>query len=147
MRVVKTAAVQLSPVLYGREGTVEKVVRTIHDLGHQQVEFATFPETVVPYYPYFSFVQSPVQKIVGPASEAARSGGSRAISCHGRHRRGCQAGEGCRVARHQRARQWNPVQHAAALRRRLMRKSLCTSKPPTLRHPVRRRATPHQSTT
>ena len=66
MRVVKAAAVQLSPVLDSREGTVEKVVRTIHELGHQQVEFATFPETVVPYYPYFSFVQSPVQNIVGP---------------------------------------------------------------------------------
>ena len=26
----------------------------------------TFPETVVPYYPYFSFVQSPVQNIAGP---------------------------------------------------------------------------------
>jgi aliphatic nitrilase len=30
------------------------------------VQFATFPETVVPYYPYFSFVQSPYQTIVGP---------------------------------------------------------------------------------
>jgi aliphatic nitrilase len=53
-------------VLYSREGTVEKIVRTIHDLGQQRVEFATFPETVIPYYPYFSFVQSPLQNIVGP---------------------------------------------------------------------------------
>ena len=30
------------------------------------MQFATFPETVVPYYPYFSFVQSPLQNIVGP---------------------------------------------------------------------------------
>ncbi|HLK61283.1 MAG TPA: nitrilase-related carbon-nitrogen hydrolase [Chthonomonadaceae bacterium] len=66
MNVVKAAAVQLSPVLYSREGTIEKVVRTIHELGRQGVEFATFPETVVPYYPYFSFVQPPVQNIVGP---------------------------------------------------------------------------------
>jgi aliphatic nitrilase len=29
------------------------------------VEFATFPETVVPYYPYFSFIQTPVQIIAG----------------------------------------------------------------------------------
>src|ERR687894_451092 len=57
MSVVKAAAVQLSPVLYSREGTVEKVVRKIHELGRQGVRFATFPETVVPYYPYFSFVQ------------------------------------------------------------------------------------------
>ena len=66
MRIVKAAAVQLSPVLYSREGTVEKVVRKIHELGRQGVQFATFPETVVPYYPYFSFVQTPYQTIVGP---------------------------------------------------------------------------------
>jgi aliphatic nitrilase len=29
------------------------------------VQFATFPETVVPYYPYFSFIQSPYQIIAG----------------------------------------------------------------------------------
>jgi len=57
MRVVRAAAVQLSPVLYSREGTVEKVARKIHELGQQEVQFATFPETVVPYYPYFSFIQ------------------------------------------------------------------------------------------
>ena len=61
MRIVKAAGVQLSPVLYSREGTVEKVVRKIHELGQQGVQFATFPETVVPYYPYFSIVQSGYQ--------------------------------------------------------------------------------------
>ncbi|HEX7315649.1 MAG TPA: nitrilase-related carbon-nitrogen hydrolase [Pyrinomonadaceae bacterium] len=65
MRVVKAAAVQLSPVLYSREGTVEKVVRKIRELGRQGVQFATFPETVVPYYPYFSFVQPPYQMVAG----------------------------------------------------------------------------------
>jgi nitrilase len=66
MSVVKAAAVQLSPVLYSRVGTVEKVVSKIHELGELGVEFATFPETVVPYYPYFSFVQTPLQNITGP---------------------------------------------------------------------------------
>ena len=66
MKVIKAAAVQMSPVLYSREATVEMVVRKIHELGGQGVQFATFPETVVPYYPYFSFVQSPVQNIAGP---------------------------------------------------------------------------------
>ena len=65
MRVVKAAAVQLSPVLYSREGTVEKVVQKIHELGQKGVEFATFPETFVPYYPYFSFIQTPYQTITG----------------------------------------------------------------------------------
>ena len=65
MKVVKAAAVQLSPVLYSREGTVDKVVRTIHELGRQGVQFATFPETVVPYYPYFSFLQPAFHIIAG----------------------------------------------------------------------------------
>jgi nitrilase len=59
MTAIKAAAVQLSPVLYSREGTVDKVIRLILDLGRQGVQFATFPETVVPYYPYFSFVLPP----------------------------------------------------------------------------------------
>jgi nitrilase len=65
MRTVKAAAVQISPLLYSREGTVDKVVRKIHELGQEGVQFATFPETVVPYYPYFSFVQSAYQIIAG----------------------------------------------------------------------------------
>jgi aliphatic nitrilase len=59
MTIVKAAAVQISPVLYSRAGTVEKVVETIRELGRQGVQFATFPETLVPYYPYFSFVMPP----------------------------------------------------------------------------------------
>jgi nitrilase len=59
MTVIKAAAVQLSPVLYSREGTVDKVVQKIIELGLQGVQFATFPETVVPYYPYFALVQAP----------------------------------------------------------------------------------------
>jgi len=65
MRTVRAAAVQLSPVLYSREGTVDKVVRRIHEIGREGVQFATFPETVVPYYPYFSFVQAAHQIIAG----------------------------------------------------------------------------------
>ncbi|WP_310784435.1 nitrilase-related carbon-nitrogen hydrolase [Mycobacterium sp. Z3061] len=61
MTVIRAAAVQLSPVLYSREGTVDKVVAKIADLGARGVQFATFPETVIPYYPYFSFVQRPFQ--------------------------------------------------------------------------------------
>ena len=66
MLIVKAAAVQMSPVLYSREGTVQKVVRKIEELGVIGVQFATFPETVIPYYPYFSFIQPPFQNIIGP---------------------------------------------------------------------------------
>jgi nitrilase len=65
MKTVKAAAVQLSPVLYSREGTVDKIVSSIRELGRQGVQFATFPETVVPYYPYFSFIQPPYQISAG----------------------------------------------------------------------------------
>src|SRR5579859_5612947 len=65
MKIIKAAAVQLSPVLYSREGTVDKIVRKILELGQQGVQFATFPETVVPYYPYFSAVQPAIQILSG----------------------------------------------------------------------------------
>src|ERR1700680_1636033 len=41
------------------------VVQKIHELGQQGVQFATFPETVVPYYPYFSAVQTGIQLLSG----------------------------------------------------------------------------------
>jgi nitrilase len=65
LKVVKAAAVQFSPVLYSREATVEKVVRKILELGEKGVQFATFPETVIPNYPYFSAVQTGVQLLSG----------------------------------------------------------------------------------
>ena len=56
LTVIKAAAVQLSPVLDSREGTVDKVCRQITtSAARAGPQFATFPETVVPYYPYFSF--------------------------------------------------------------------------------------------
>ena len=64
--IIKAAAVQISPVLYSRQGTVEKVVRKISDLGKQGVQFATFPEDSGSLLPYFSFIQAPLQNIAGP---------------------------------------------------------------------------------
>src|ERR1700754_895703 len=61
MTVVRAAAVQISPVLYSRGGTVEKVIEKIAELGHEDVQFATFPEAIVPYYPYFSTLQRPIE--------------------------------------------------------------------------------------
>ena len=59
--MVRVAAVQLSPVLHSRAGTMEKVVRAIADAAAGGAELVVFPETVVPYYPYFSFVTPPAQ--------------------------------------------------------------------------------------
>ncbi len=58
-RTVRAAAIQLTPVLENATGTVEKVCDAIRDAAARGVAFAVFPETFVPYYPYFSFVRPP----------------------------------------------------------------------------------------
>ncbi len=58
-RKVRAAAVQLSPVLFSREGTTSKVCDKIAEAAAQGAELVVFPETVVPYYPYFSFIKAP----------------------------------------------------------------------------------------
>jgi aliphatic nitrilase len=55
-RIVRAAAVQLSPVLDSAFGTVERVVSAIADAAAQGAQLVVFPETAVPYYPYFSFI-------------------------------------------------------------------------------------------
>ena len=59
-KTVRAAAVQISPVLFSREGTTEKVLDAIATAAQEGVQLIVFPETLVPYYPYFSFVQPPV---------------------------------------------------------------------------------------
>ena len=58
--VIRAAAVQITPVLHSREGTTEKVCRAIERAAADGAELVVFPETFVPYYPYFSFVLPPV---------------------------------------------------------------------------------------
>ena len=54
--IVRAAAVQIAPDLHGRAGTIAKVLAAIDDVAARGAELAVFPETLVPYYPYFSFV-------------------------------------------------------------------------------------------
>ena len=58
-RTLKAAAVQVAPVLDRPGGTVEKVLDAMDRAAGQGVSFCVFPETLVPYYPYFSFVTPP----------------------------------------------------------------------------------------
>ena len=58
-RIVKAAAVQVAPVFDRPGGTVEKVLDAITRAAGEGVSFCVFPETLVPYYPYFSFVAPP----------------------------------------------------------------------------------------
>jgi nitrilase len=58
-RVVRAAAVQLAPVLDAPDGTLDKVCVAIGDAAARGARLVLFPETFVPYYPYFSFVRPP----------------------------------------------------------------------------------------
>ena len=91
MSTIRAAAVQLSPVLENATGTVDKVCAAIADLGSKGVRLAVFPETFVPYYPYFSFVRPPAAigaehlrlyenapTIPGPATNAVAEAAKRA---------------------------------------------------------------------
>ncbi|WP_196259169.1 Nit6803 family nitrilase [Pelagibacterium limicola] len=60
--VIRAAAVQIAPDLTGRAGTVERVLNAIAEAAGKGAQFIVFPETFVPYYPYFSFVLPPVQQ-------------------------------------------------------------------------------------
>lgn len=60
MNKVKAAAVQIAPDLDSREATVERVVSAVAEAARHDAEIVVFPETFVPYYPYFSFVMPPV---------------------------------------------------------------------------------------
>ncbi|MEO0796110.1 MAG: Nit6803 family nitrilase [Verrucomicrobiota bacterium] len=59
MKVV-AAAVQITPSLESAQGTVDNMERALVQAANQGVQLAVFPETFVPYYPYFSFVDAPV---------------------------------------------------------------------------------------
>ena len=85
-RVFRVAAFQLSPILFDRDGTTEKVIRSIEKCGQEDIRLAVFPETFIPNYPYFAWVQPPAViaelhgrlyeqavEVPGPVTEAVGS--------------------------------------------------------------------------
>ncbi len=58
--IVRAAAVQIAPDFDAPDGTVNKVLEAIDRAAAQGAQLAVFPETLLPYYPYFSFVKPPV---------------------------------------------------------------------------------------
>jgi aliphatic nitrilase len=58
-RRVRAAAVQMSPVLFDRAATTAKLCALVDEAGRRNAELAVFGETIIPYYPYFSFVKAP----------------------------------------------------------------------------------------
>ncbi|APR40329.1 Nit6803 family nitrilase [Paraburkholderia sp. SOS3] len=59
-RIIRAAAVQIAPDLERPGGTLDKVCDALDEAAAKGVQLAVFPETFVPYYPYFSFVRPPV---------------------------------------------------------------------------------------
>lgn len=61
-KTVRAAAAQIAPDLDSEGGTLARVLETVHVAARRGVELIVFPETFVPYYPYFSFVQPPARQ-------------------------------------------------------------------------------------
>lgn len=57
---IRVAAIQIAPDLDSWSGTLERVLAAIADAAAKGAKLAVFPETFVPWYPYFSFVHPPV---------------------------------------------------------------------------------------
>ena len=60
--MIKAAAVQLAPNLDSRTSTTSIVIDAMGEARRNGAEFIVFPETFIPYYPYFSFVTPPVKQ-------------------------------------------------------------------------------------
>jgi len=58
--LVRVAAVQIAPDLDTPGGTVSKVLAALTEAADKGARLVVFPETFVPWYPYFSFVHPPV---------------------------------------------------------------------------------------
>lgn len=54
------AAAQIRPVLHSLEGSLARVLEAMDEAARSGVELIVFPETFLPYYPYFSFVEPAV---------------------------------------------------------------------------------------
>ncbi|MDQ8202175.1 Nit6803 family nitrilase [Pelagicoccus sp. SDUM812003] len=58
--MIRAAAIQLAPDLKSGAATVSRMCDAVSDAAKEGARLAVFPETFVPYYPYFSFVEPPV---------------------------------------------------------------------------------------
>lgn len=56
---VTVACVQAAPVFMDLEGTVDKTIQLIHEAAQKGAELIAFPETWIPGYPWFLWLNSP----------------------------------------------------------------------------------------
>ena len=59
MSTIKVAAVQASPVFLDLAATVAKAIELIAEAGRQDVQLLAFPETWIPGYPFWLWLDSP----------------------------------------------------------------------------------------
>jgi nitrilase len=59
-RMVRVAAVQIAPDLDTPTGTLDRVLAAITEAAGKGARLVVFPETFVPWYPYFSFIRPPM---------------------------------------------------------------------------------------
>src|ERR1700678_917967 len=59
-QIVRVAAVQIAPDLDTPTGTLDRVLAAIAEAAGRGASLAVFPETFVPWYPYFSFIRPPM---------------------------------------------------------------------------------------
>ncbi|VTZ23962.1 Nitrilase 3 [Methylocella tundrae] len=59
-KLVRVAAVQIAPDLETPTGTLDRVLAAINEAAEKGAKLVVFPETFVPWYPYFSFVFPPM---------------------------------------------------------------------------------------
>jgi nitrilase len=89
-KTVRVAAVQIAPDLETATGTLDRVLAAIAEAAEKGAELVVFPETFLPWYPYFSFVHPPVLTgaehirlyenavtVPGPVTEAVASAARR----------------------------------------------------------------------
>jgi nitrilase len=89
-KTVRVAAVQIAPDLETATGTLDRVLTAIAEAAEKGAELVVFPETFLPWYPYFSFVHPPVLTgaehirlyenaviVPGPVTEAVSSAARR----------------------------------------------------------------------
>jgi nitrilase len=57
---IVVAAAQIRPVLHSLEGSLVRLLAAIDEAASAGVRLIVFPETFLPYYPYFSFVEPAV---------------------------------------------------------------------------------------
>jgi nitrilase len=85
-KLIRVAAVQIAPDLDTPTGTLDRVLAATAEAAGKGARLVVFPETFVPWYPYFSFIRPPMLSgaehiqlydnavvVPGPVTEAVAS--------------------------------------------------------------------------